>query len=269
MNVKKTLVSLLFIFSFLLFTPAVFAQGVTVTDDAGLFTAEEIAELTDLATDINQTIKGEVFIVTTTDNTQDPETFADDFLREQIGNDNNGSVLLLDMGQREIYISTSGNMIDYLTDSRIEQILDSVYEGMSEADYIQAARSYLTMSQSFIENGVPRGHYRVDRDTGKITYYNVLTFGEILFAIITAVIISGVVFFIVKSRYQMKSGTYTYPFLEQLNFKLSKKEDRLTNSFITTRRIPKPPANTGGGSGGGSTTHSSGGGTFGGGGRSF
>ena len=39
MNVKKTLVSLLFIFSFLLFTPAVFAQGVTVTDDAGLFTA--------------------------------------------------------------------------------------------------------------------------------------------------------------------------------------------------------------------------------------
>ena len=134
MNVKKTLVSLLFIFSFLLFTPAVFAQGVTVTDDAGLFTAEEIAELTDLATDINQTIKGEVFIVTTTDNTQDPETFADDFLREQIGNDNNGSVLLLDMGQREIYISTSGNMIDYLTDSRIEQILDSVYEGMSEAD---------------------------------------------------------------------------------------------------------------------------------------
>ena len=52
-------------------------------------------------------------------------------------------------------------------------------------------------------------------------------------------------------------------------FKLSKKEDRLTNSFITTRRIPKPPANTGGGSGGGSTTHSSGGGTFGGGGRSF
>lgn len=173
------------------------------------------------------------------------------------------------MGQREIYISTSGNMIDYLTDSRIEQILDSVYEGMSEADYIQAARSYLTMSQSFIENGVPRGHYRVDRDTGKITYYNVLTFGEILFAIITAAIISGVVFFIVKSRYQMKSGTYTYPFLEQSNFKLSKKEDRLTNSFITTRRIPKPPANTGGGSGGGSTTHSSGGGTFGGGGRSF
>ena len=29
-------------------------------------------------------------------------------------------VLLLDMGQREIYISTSGNMIDYLDDNRID-----------------------------------------------------------------------------------------------------------------------------------------------------
>ena len=51
------------------------------------------------------------------------------------------------------------------------------------------------------------------------------------------------------------------------DLKLTDKTDRLTNSFVTTRRIPKsPPPGSGGG---GSTTHSSGGGTFGGGGRSF
>lgn len=270
MRLKKGLLSLLFFLSFLLVTRPVFAEGTTVTDEAGLFTSEEISELTTLATEINQEIKGEIFIVTTLDNNEAPETFSDNFLRDRIGNDNNGSVLLLDMTQREIYISTSGNMIDYLTDSRIERILDDVYNGMSEQDYYQAARSYLTMTQDFIQSGVPRGHYRVDRETGKITYYKALTFGEILLALGVALVISGIFFVIIKSRYQMKSGTYKYPFLEQSTFHLNSKEDHLTNSFVTTRRIPKPPSNSGGGSGGGgSTTHSSGGGSFGGGGRSF
>lgn len=269
MRLKKGLLSLLFLLSLFFSTLTVFAEGTTVTDEARLFTSEEISELTTLATEINQTIKGEIFIVTKTNNNQSPETFSDNFLRDRIGNDNNGSVLLLDMSQREIYISTSGNMIDYLTDSRIERILDAVYTGMSEQNYYQAAHDYLTMTKDFIQSGVPRGHYRVDRETGKITYYKVLTLGEILFSLGIALVASGIFLAIVKSRYQMKSGTYKYPFLEQSTFNLSNKENHLTNSFVTTRRIPKPPSNSGGGSGGGSTTHSSGGGSFGGGGRSF
>ena len=70
-------------------------------------------------------------IVTTTSNSEEPRDFADNYLRDAVGNDQNGSVLLLDMGQREIYISTSGNMIDYLTDSRIDSILDDVYDQMT------------------------------------------------------------------------------------------------------------------------------------------
>lgn len=270
MRFKKIGLSLLLLFSFLLTSLPVFAESPTVTDEAGLFTPEEIDEFTRLAQEINQTIKGEIFITTQVNNTQDPETFSDNFLRDRVGNNNNGSVLLLDMTQREIYISTSGNMIDYLDDARIEKILDGVYDGMSTGNYAQAAQSYLTMAQEYIAQGVPKGHYRVDRDTGKITYYKVLTTGEILFALVIAVLVSGVFFVIIKSRYQLKSGTYKYPFLEQSSFKLKEKEDRLTNSFVTTRRIPKPPSNSGGsGGGGGSTTHSSGGGSFGGGGRSF
>ena len=60
-------------------------------------------------------------------NSAEPRDFADNYLRTAIGNDQNGSVLLFrDMGQREIYISTSGNMIDYLTDRRIDSILDDL-----------------------------------------------------------------------------------------------------------------------------------------------
>ncbi|MFP9068780.1 TPM domain-containing protein, partial [Enterococcus faecalis] len=84
---------------------------------------------------LNEKIKGRVLIVTTTSNSEEPRDFADNYLRDAVGNDQNGSVLLLDMGQREIYISTSGNMIDYLTDSRIDSILDDVYDQMTNAAY--------------------------------------------------------------------------------------------------------------------------------------
>lgn len=114
---------------------------------------------------------------------------------------------------------------------------------------------------------VPGGHYRIDEATGKITRYKVLTTVEIVIAVALAAILSIAFYMITVSRYQLKSGTYKYPFREKASIKLTDKTDRLTNSFVTTRHIPKaPPPGSGGG---GSTTHSSGGGTFGGGGRSF
>lgn len=269
MKLHKSIAFLFLLVSSLFFSLTVHASSPTVNDQAGLFTLEEISQMEQLASTINQEIKGEVFVITTTSNTESPETFSDNYLRERIGNDNNGAVLLLDMNQREIYLSTSGNMIDYLTDSRIDTILDSVFDQMRNENYGQAAINYLTLTQDFIKKGVPGGHYRIDRETGKITRYKVLTGFEIFIALTIAFISAGIFFIFVKSRYQLKSGTYTYPFNEKSNFKLLSKEDRLVNSFVTTRRIPKPPSNSGGGGGGGSTTHSSGGGTFGGGGRSF
>lgn len=268
MSFRKSLSAFLLLLSFLFFSLPVHAASPTVNDEVGLFTAEEINAMNQTASEINQEIKGEIFVVTTTKNSESPETFADNYLRDRVGNDNNGAVLLLDMSQREIYISTSGNMSDYLTDSRIDSILDSVYDQMVDENYGAAALNYFTMAQDYITKGVPGGHYRVDRETGKITRYKVLTSFEIFIALTIALISAGAFFIFIKSRYQLKSGTYTYPFKEKSNLKLVSKEDRLVNSFVTTRRIPKPPTNSGGG-GGGSTTHSSGGGTFGGGGRSF
>ena len=36
-------------------------------------------------------------------------------------------------------------------------------------------------------------------------------------------------------------GGYKYPYQEKSSIKLTQKEDRLVNSFVTTRRIPRPP----------------------------
>lgn len=243
------------------------ATATSVDDQVNLFTSEEQAQLTTAATKLEERFKGNVYIVTTDSNQETPRFFSDDYLLQKIGADNNGVLLLLDMSQGEIYISTSGNMIDYLDDSRIESILDVVYEGMVADEYFQAASDFLSETDTYITKGVPGGHYRIDEETGKIIRYKVLTTTEIVIAVIVALVASGAFFALTISKYQLKLGGYKYPYREKTSLNLVDHQDRLINSFVTTRRIPKPTSN--GGGGGGSSTHSHGGGTFGGGGRSF
>lgn len=269
---KKLFYTFTLLLGFLAFTVPAYAAGPSVIDDADLFTEEEIQELTSLAATLNEQIKGEVFIYTNNENYSSAETFTDDFLRDKIGNDNNGAVLMINMTYRDYFFSTSGNMIDYLTERRLDEIEERVVNGLSSGDYFSGARAFLTLSSEYVEEGVPSGHYRIDRDTGKITYYKVLTPLEITLALIAAAIISLIVFFVIKSRYQLKSGGYRYPYTQKSALKISQKEDRLTNSFVTTRRIPRNNNSGGGGGrsgGGGSVTRSSGGGSFGGRGGKF
>lgn len=244
-------------------------QAQTVYDDAGLFTPEQNNQLTTLATALNQQINGQIFIVTTTAVIDDRETFADNFLREKIGNDHNGSVLLIDMNQHNYQISTSGNMIDYLTNSRLKKLLAQTKQQLREGNYYEAAKQYIERATSYVQAGVPGGHTRVDRDTGKVTYYRTLTPLKILLALLVAFVISTVVFFSIKASYQLKRKTYAYPFRDKSSVVLTDQVDHLTNSFITTRHIPKNNHTSDFGGGDDSSTHSSGGGTFGGGGGSF
>lgn len=251
-----------------LFNPLkVLAASDTVDDQANLLSPEERTELSKQADAINQKIKGQVFILTTNTNTEEPREFANTQLKARVGKDNNGALLLLDMNQREIYLSTSGNMIDYVTDKRRDRLLDDVESAMKDGNYYQASADYLSNAKDFVDDGVPSGSYRIDEKTGKVTYYKSITPLEFTIGLIVAAVAAIGFFISVRLRYQLKTGTYRYPYRQNAQLDLIERQDQLVNSFVTTRRIPKPSNN--GGGGGGSTTNSSGGGTFGGGGRSF
>ncbi|OJG75861.1 hypothetical protein RV12_GL000200 [Enterococcus quebecensis] len=187
---------------------------------------------------------------------------------DRIGKDQNGITFYIDMNQRKFIISTSGNMIDYMDNKRINRTLDDIEVSMKNGNYFQASQSFLENISHYIDQGVPGGHYRIDTETGKITRFKSLTTTEIIIAFVAAIILSAVFFIVNISKYQLKFGTYHYPFREKSNLNLTRRNDTLINSFVTTRRIPRNNSRSGG-SGGGSSTHSTGGGTFGGGGRSF
>lgn len=261
----------LFIVLFLLFGFSLNAQAAddSIDDQASLFTSEEIIQLKEAITPIEAKTKARVFIVTNTDNEIESKRFADYYMLDRIGKDNNGITFYIDMNQRTFIISTSGNMIDYMDDQRIKKTLDDIEPDMIDGRYFQASKSFLENTSYYFDQGVPGGHYRVDTETGKITRYKTLTTTEMVIAFVAAIFLSGVFFAVSVSKYQLKFGTYKYPFREKSTLNLTRRNDLLINSFVTTRRIPRSNSGGGGSGGGGSSTHSTGGGTFGGGGRSF
>lgn len=269
---KRYLVLAVALFSFLFSLPSIAqASDNTVDDQAGLFSESEIQTLNQTAASIEKKSKAQVFIVTMDNSEKDPYKFADYYLLDTIGKDENGIIFYIDMNNREFVISRSGNMIDYLNDKRTESALDDIEYFMSDQDYFGAAESYLTSVNTFFDKGVPKGHYRIDSETGKITYYKSLTPVEIILAIVGAAVVSGGFILLSISKYKLKfGGGYSYPVNEKSSLQLTEKEDHLVNSFVTTRHIPRNKSGGGGpGGSGGSTTHTTGGGTFSSSGRSF
>ncbi|MBP2099767.1 TPM domain-containing protein [Enterococcus rivorum] len=283
---KKFTFSILLLFS-LLFCFAVNVQAASdsVEDYAGLFKPEEISQFKELIAPIEKKSKARVFILTTYQNNQTAQKFADLFMLGKIGKDANGVTFLIDMDNREFYISTSGNMIDYMDDSRIDQALDIIEPNIKNGDYFQAGTVFLKSVQKNFDAGVPGGHYRVDTETGKIIRYKVLTGREIDIALFMAGIITIIVVIGTVSSYNLKSVIHKYPFREKSSLNLITKTDHLSNSFVTTRRITKSSSNSSHQSSsnsssknrskssvkrkGGGSTHKTNGGTFGGGGRKF
>lgn len=268
MKFKTFLASLLCVIGFTFFGSASLHAADLVQDDAGLFSDIQIATLTQQLEAAADKTKTTFMIATSSTITQnDTRTAVDRVLGDAIGNNNNGILFFIDMTGRQIYLSTSGNMIQYMSDARIDDELDAIFDnGMSSGDYYSAAQTYVSETLRYFEKGVPTSRaYKVDATTGAITYYKSITAMEGLIAVVVAAVVALIVFFTTKARYQLKKPDYHYAYQQDSTLDLTEQKDQLTNSFVTTRRIPKPTNN----SGGGSSTHSSGGGSFGGGSRGF
>lgn len=162
-----------------------------VYDMAGIFSQAEEESLEDMAARISEE-NGAELIIASADETGGKTTkeFADDFYEQGgfgAGKDHSGALFLIDMENRYYWISTEGKMTRYLTDSRIESVLDGdVAEFMADGRYGDAAEAFLKDTESWIRKGIPKGQYLYDEETGKINVYRSITWYEALFAFAAA-----------------------------------------------------------------------------------
>lgn len=252
-----------------------YAKERRVFDEAGLFTAAEKQHLEDEISKFREKYPADLAVVTIEDaEGKTSEEFADDFYDYNglgAGEDSSGALFLINMEQRELWISTLGETASVLTDRRIEQVLDAAYEGAADGDFAECALAAVAEIGRFMEAGVPAGQYNVLRKQRSLRWY------EILAALAAAAAAASLPCIATVNQYKMKKEqrqalNYRLAYRGTSAYRFDVDQERFLNRSVIQERIPR---NTGGGGGsgrGGSRTtlhRSSSGRSHGGGGRRF
>jgi uncharacterized protein len=248
------------------------AQMSLVDDRADCLTDEHERLLEKEARDLGDFYDMDLVIVTARDTGgKSTVDFADDYFDDHgygAGPENSGILFLIDLEHREVYISTAGTAVSYLTDQRIESILDAVFDGgLPEGDYYGATRAFLSATAGYLQAGIPENQY-TEEEQGP----NRLTWPESLLGLLLSGL-SALVFYVkTRARYRAEPQNPVFEFRKNSALHFSDVQDNLVKTFVTTRLISNQVQRTGGlGSGSGrSTVHRSGSGRMhGGGGRKF
>lgn len=252
-----------------------------VYDFAQLFTSSEVSQLEQGIKTLQESYKADIVIVTE-DNTQGKTSraYADDFYDDNgfgYGSSRDGLLLLIDMDNREIYISTCGQAIPIFTDNRIEEMLDSIVSYMADGDYYKAAYNFLVECDNYLSKGIPQSNTSANQQNYP-QYYpveNQETLREqitpvvaIFVSFIFALAITLITRFSITHKYK-KPSKHLPPLIPQ-NVRFTERRDSFVTSHTTRVHVPRNTNNNNGSGMGGSSTHMGSSGTsHGGGGRGF
>lgn len=207
-----------------------------VSDEADLFTDTEEMDLADRLYEL--TGYGNAIICTVSENDEDTETLARDILYEYSG-DVSGTVFLIDMANRMLYIYSTGDMYETLTSGRANTITDNVYEYASDENYYECAVSVIDQEVTVLEGG---------SIAQPMKYVS-----NLLLALIVALIIN---YFIVIRTSSVKSADFN-SVIQAAKCKLN--VGKSSAVYVNTTREYDPPSSSssgGGGGGGGGGGHS-------------
>ena len=157
---KKVLLALIVMILVLLNISVCFASGETLTtskykvlleDDASLFSLGEKEQLKPLMEDLTQ--YGNIIVKTINKNPySSTEKFAKNYYYEKFGNDS-GSIFLIDMHKRVVYIYSAGNNYKVITSAKAETITDNIYRFATKKQYYKCANEALTEMKTLLDGG--------------------------------------------------------------------------------------------------------------------
>lgn len=238
------------------------AESQYVYDNASLFSDEEEQDLERSCTEFERNTKLHMVILTErSSGSEDCQAIADDFYDKKYPKEPNGVCFLIDMGQRQIVISTSGIMQYYMSDAEIDDILQAAQGYAKDGDYAGTFAKMITMTQECFDRGVSDADYLITED-GSIIHYRKINSTEALISVIAAAATGILVYFGIWKSYRRKKnrGAKSYADLKRVNIR--DRRDALIDRHVSMHKIQKDDGNhgggvSGGGGGGGSTVHTS------------
>lgn len=249
-----------------------------IYDFANLFSDTEEENLYKSAKEFIQDNNMDIVIVTIDENNKySAMEYADDFYDYNyfgIGSTHDGLIMLIDMDNRKVWISTTGKAILMYNDSRIDNILDVVQDKLINKKYYLAALNFIDYSDRYAKNGIPSGNsnMKID-DNGNYVKKGSLEFNsisDVVYFVVGITFIPTIVTIIliiigVCSHRNVKKEVFAKPYLKRGSINITLSKDRFVRTYTNRTRISSSSNY-----GGGSSTHSGSSGTsHGGGGRSF
>lgn len=231
-----------------------------VFDDAGLLSTEEAGQLETQAAQIGDTYDMDVLIVTTND-TQGLTTreYGIQFFLDGgfgYGATNDGIVFVIDMGEHEGQIVTSGLAMDIFPDDTIDDIWEDVSSYLSDGAYYDGMTAFLTdvshgmgEYQNYLDNpeSVSAQKYAKahegDKDSALIWALAAVP--------IAAVVAAIVVWVLRRGHNNVRPFTDGQAYLKENGVHMYQNNDRFVNTFTTRTKIKKDDDHDGGSFGGG------------------
>ena len=130
-----------------------------IYDFAELLTEEEEETLYDEICQYISKTNMDMAVVTIDDNNKtSPMNYADDFYHYNYfgkGSTHDGLLFLIDMDNRELWITTSGEAQIVYDDNRLDGILDKTYDKISNEDYEGCVSEFIDEATNYYNNGIP------------------------------------------------------------------------------------------------------------------
>ncbi len=275
---RKKVISIIAAFIFLFVIVGYTSADTRVFDEAELYSDQEEAELELELVQAIENLQCDIVILTVQDadglNTME---YAENFYTdnecgyESVGG--TGVVFVIDMDNRQVWITTSGDAITYINDNRINLIIDEVYDDVVDGDYYEATKIFIGQMETYMRND---DFYSDDKGSGNIDYvdtydgetHEITFWGNatqyIIPEVIISIIIAGISVLVVANANKTKQTINNHTYSKNDEITIYNQTDQYTHTTSVRTKIPTNK------SGGGSTTHrGGGGGSFGGGGRGF
>lgn len=251
---RAFLITVILLFSL---AKSAYAIDERVFDEASLFSDSEKLEMNEKIKWLSDQLEIDIVIVTTNDNQgKSTKQFAEDFYYDHdIGYDTTEDEILylLNMDDREVYISTGGIVRDVISDWQVEEILDVVYIHLTEEQYSNSVFAFLeeverrmVASSNLYENGGTAGDSGVivhEEVNGEVSFWQ-----ESLIYLAISVVVGGITVGVMamynRGRLTVNERTY----LDWDSFVITRKVDRHYNTIVTQQKIQRNHSSGGGGS---------------------
>lgn len=246
-------------------SPAFAADLPRLIDNAKLLTQSQQSKLLSKLDEISEKQQADIVVVTV-DSIGDytPQEYADDFYDYYgygYGDNKDGVLLLVNMGERDWYISTTGYGITAITDAGLDYISDKFVSKLSDGEYNEAFMTYAELCDEFFtqaKTGKPYDVGNMPKEPFDIVMSLIIS---LVIGLAVAFIATGIMKSKLKTvRYQAAAGNY----VRANSMNVTTNSDLFLYTHIDRREKPRDTD-----SGGSSTHTSSSGETHGGGGGKF